>query len=45
MSHEDQRQQWSTLDKDLNRISQLELATSYASRPLVAPGFVTALHT
>ncbi len=42
MSHEDQRPQWNTLDKDLNRISQLELATSYASRPLVAPGIALA---
>ncbi len=30
--------QWSTLDKDLGRISQIEYATSYVSRPLVAPG-------
>ena len=42
MSHEDQRPQWNTLDKDLNRISQLELAASYASRPLVAPGIALA---
>lgn len=42
MSHEDQRPQWNTLDKDLNRISQLELATTYASRPLVAPGIALA---
>ncbi|OED48188.1 inorganic phosphate transporter [Leisingera sp. S232] len=42
MSNEDQRPQWNTLDKDLNRISQLELATSYASRPLVAPGIALA---
>ncbi|MCD9149491.1 inorganic phosphate transporter [Pseudophaeobacter flagellatus] len=34
--------QWSTLDRDLNRISQLELATSYVSRPLVAPGIALA---
>ncbi|NSY38324.1 inorganic phosphate transporter [Leisingera sp. ANG59] len=42
MSDTDQRPQWNTLDKDLNRISQLELATSYASRPLVAPGIALA---
>lgn len=29
---------WSTLDKDLNKISQFEYATAYVSRPLVAPG-------
>ncbi|UWR79179.1 inorganic phosphate transporter [Phaeobacter inhibens] len=38
MSDAPQRPQWKTLDRDLNRISQLELATSYVSRPLVAPG-------
>lgn len=30
--------QWKTLDKDLGRISQLEYAAQYVSRPLVAPG-------
>jgi len=30
--------QWKTLDKDLRRISQIEYATSYVARPLVAPG-------
>lgn len=30
--------QWKTLDKDLNRISHLEMATQYVARPLVAPG-------
>lgn len=34
--------QWQTLDKDLNRISQLETATAYVSRPLVAPGIALA---
>lgn len=34
--------QWTTLDRDLNRISQLELATAYVSRPLVAPGIALA---
>ncbi|WP_264210403.1 inorganic phosphate transporter [Leisingera thetidis] len=42
MSDADPRTQWNTLDKDLNRISQLELATAYASRPLVAPGIALA---
>ena len=30
--------QWQTLDKDLGRISQVEYATAYVSRPLVGPG-------
>ena len=30
--------QWKTLDKDLRRISQIEYATSYVARPLIAPG-------
>ncbi|MBY6044745.1 inorganic phosphate transporter [Phaeobacter italicus] len=38
MSDAPERPQWKTLDRDLNRISQLELATAYVSRPLVAPG-------
>ncbi|MGR3759936.1 inorganic phosphate transporter [Roseobacteraceae bacterium NS-SX3] len=42
MSDAPRRTQWNTLDKDLNRISQLELATSYVSRPLVAPGIALA---
>ncbi len=42
MSDAPQRSQWKTLDKDLNRISQVELATSYVSRPLVAPGIALA---
>ena len=42
MSDAPQRTQWNTLDKDLNRISQLELATAYVSRPLVAPGIALA---
>ncbi|MBL4917067.1 inorganic phosphate transporter [Szabonella alba] len=29
---------WKTLDKDLGRISRLELATQYVARPLIAPG-------
>ncbi len=32
--------QWHTLDKDLNRISQFEYATHYVSRPLVGMGGV-----
>jgi PiT family inorganic phosphate transporter len=30
--------QWKTLDKDLSRISQVEYATTYVSRPLVGTG-------
>ncbi|WP_282091140.1 inorganic phosphate transporter [Epibacterium ulvae] len=33
---------WKTLDKDLKRISQLELATAYVSRPLIATGMALA---
>lgn len=29
---------WKTLDRDLNRISQLEMATAYVSRPMVGLG-------
>ena len=34
---------WGTLDKDLNRISQVEYATTYVSRPLVAPGIIASV--
>lgn len=34
--------QWRTLDKDLNRISQVEYATQYVSRPLVGMGVALA---
>ena len=34
--------QWKTLDKDLNRISQIEYATSYVARPLIGPGIALA---
>ena len=33
---------WSTLDKDLNRISHVEYATNYVSRPLVGLGISLA---
>ena len=42
MANEPQGSQWKTLDKDLNRISQVELATTYVARPLVAPGIALA---
>ncbi len=38
MAQDPRRNQWKTLDTDLNRISQIELATAYVSRPLVGPG-------
>ena len=38
MTGQPDRPAWKTLDKDLNRISQMERATAYVSRPLVAPG-------
>ncbi|SFU09507.1 inorganic phosphate transporter [Sedimentitalea nanhaiensis] len=34
--------QWKTLDTDLNRISHIEYATAYVSRPLVAGGVALA---
>lgn len=34
--------EWATLDRDLNRISRVEYATAYVSRPLVAPGIALA---
>lgn len=34
--------QWKTLDKDLNRISQVEYATAHVARPLAAPGVALA---
>ena len=33
---------WKTLDKDLNRISQVEYATQYVSRPLIGSGIAFA---
>ncbi|WP_412505140.1 inorganic phosphate transporter [Roseovarius sp. SYSU LYC5161] len=32
------RNQWKTLDKDLGKISHVEYATAYVTRPLVGPG-------
>ncbi|WP_319825662.1 inorganic phosphate transporter [Thalassovita sp.] len=37
MSASPENKQWKTLDKDLGRISQIEYATHYVSKPLVAP--------
>ena len=42
MATEPQGSQWKTLDKDLNRISQVELAATYVARPLVGPGIALA---
>ena len=38
MAETPETNQWKTLDKDLNRISQVEYATSYVSRPLIGMG-------
>ncbi|WP_432450461.1 inorganic phosphate transporter [Aliiroseovarius marinus] len=42
MSGENNGNQWKTLDKDLNRISQVEYATQYVARPLVGMGVALA---
>ena len=42
MNDGDNNNQWKTLDKDLNRISQFEYATQYVSRPLVGLGVALA---
>ena len=42
MARTPQGSQWKTLDTDLNRISQVELATAYVARPLVGPGIALA---
>ncbi|WP_293446839.1 inorganic phosphate transporter [Planktotalea sp.] len=34
--------QWKTLDRDLNRIGQLEMATNYVARPMVGLGIAFA---
>ncbi|MDH5798037.1 MAG: inorganic phosphate transporter [Paracoccaceae bacterium] len=38
MSSNKSGNQWRTLDRDLNRFSQLELATQYISRPMIGTG-------
>ncbi|MDX2483892.1 MAG: inorganic phosphate transporter [Pseudodonghicola sp.] len=42
MSQNTPPRQWKTLDKDLGRIGQLELATLYVSRPMVGLGVALA---
>ncbi|MBD3678876.1 MAG: inorganic phosphate transporter [Rhodobacteraceae bacterium] len=42
MPNEKPTHQWKTLDRDLNRISQLEYATQYVSRPMVGFGVAMA---
>ncbi|TDE40388.1 inorganic phosphate transporter [Antarcticimicrobium sediminis] len=42
MSQNSSPRQWKTLDKDLGRIGQLELATLYVSRPMVGLGVALA---
>ncbi|GGH22848.1 inorganic phosphate transporter, PiT family [Cribrihabitans marinus] len=37
-----QGNKWKTLDRDLKRISRVEMATTYVARPLVAPGIALA---
>ena len=42
MANEPIGKQWKALDRDLKRISRLEQATQYVSRPLVGPGIALA---
>ncbi|MHA6265016.1 inorganic phosphate transporter [Arenibacterium sp. CAU 1754] len=42
MSNTPLGKQWKTLDTDLNRISQVEYATTYVSRPMVGSGIALA---
>lgn len=42
MSRTPRGSQWKTLDTDLNRISQVEYATAYVSRPMVGSGIALA---
>jgi PiT family inorganic phosphate transporter len=42
MSQQSKGSQWKTLDTDLNRISQVEYATAYVARPMVATGIALA---
>ena len=42
MAKTPQGSQWKTLDTDLNRISQVELATAYVGRPMVGMGIALA---
>lgn len=39
---EEHTKRWKTLDKDLNRISQVELATFHVARPMVGLGVALA---
>lgn len=42
MTNSNEPQKWTTLDKDLGRISRLDQATTYVSQPLIAPGVALA---
>ena len=42
MAKTPQGAQWKTLDTDLNRISQVEMATAYVARPMVGMGIALA---
>lgn len=42
MTQPNEPRKWTTLDKDLGRISRVESAASYVSQPLIAPGIALA---
>ncbi|MGY3437431.1 MULTISPECIES: inorganic phosphate transporter [unclassified Marinovum] len=42
MATKSRKEGWSTLDRDLGRISRLEYATAYVSRPLIGTGVALA---
>lgn len=42
MPQNDDPKHWDTLDRDLGRFSRIERATSYVSRPMIAPGIALA---
>ncbi|MCU9839281.1 inorganic phosphate transporter [Ruegeria sp. WL0004] len=42
MTEPSAKPQWGRLDADLNRISRIEVAANYVSRPLVGPGIALA---
>ena len=42
MSEPDDPKHWTTLDRDLGRISRFDQATTYVARPMVAPGIALA---
>ncbi|WP_164658214.1 inorganic phosphate transporter [Tropicibacter sp. Alg240-R139] len=42
MADAENSNKWTTLDRDLNRISRVEVATAYVARPMVGPGIALA---